>query len=755
MPTAHPIPEPATITTSPSAPAQAFAPGHWRDWLKLLLEAIATSLGIALALGLSVMLGASVARAAAPANLTQQESTQVPVRVQAPDGAALLFKTEKGYVTAPLQRSDVKLQVTGHIVRARVTQTYRNPNPAWIHGTYQFPLPDDSAVDTLEMQVGGRIIVGEIQPRQQARKVFEQAKTSGKRATIIEQQRPNVFTAGVANIAPESDITINIEYQQVLSLDRRGWSLRFPTVVAPRYTPPSIGEHGFHTIGTLNQETAHRTRTQPTLLERDERHNRLSLSVSIHAGLPVSTPSSSTHDIAVTTIGGNQDTKDDEKQSASTYEVSLRSEALADRDFELRWSPEPTSEPMAGLQLEQHGADWYGLLTVAPPTATPDTVITKPREILLILDTSGSMHGTLDDAKKAVMFALDTLKPSDRFNLIEFNSEHTELFSRSRQATANNLRIAKRFVRSLRANGGTEMRDALMAALKTSIPADYFSQVVFVTDGAVSNEAELFSLIDTMLGERKLFTVGIGTAPNRYFMRQAAASGRGSHTLINGGNDIIPQMTLLFERLSSPMMTHLQLRDDAGELIDTGRPIRDLYAGEPVVMAFRLPIKPTSLVIEGEQNEFGWQQNVPVQTVTQRGIDKLWARDQLQSLDNEIRRFSMDGRDPARLREQATDVAMNHHLVSAYTSLVAVDATPARLPDAPAHETAVPRHLPKGFSAAAVGRAGQTLASTNNGLIWQLVTGAILLLLATTFVAIGLFRAQSLLNPHQASRQDV
>ena len=751
MPTTHSIPDSPAMTTSHTARDQAFAPGHWRDWLRLLLEAVATSLGIAVALGLSVMLGASLARAAAPATLTQQESSQVPVRVQAPDGAALLFKTDKGFVTAPLQRSDVKLKVTGHIVRARVTQTYRNPNPSWIHGTYQFPLPDDSAVDTLEMQVGGRIIVGEIQPREQAREVFKQAKTSGKRATIIEQQRPNVFTAGVANIAPESDITINIEYQQVLSLDRSGWSLRFPTVVAPRYSPPGIGEHGLHTISTSNQDPANRIPAQPTLLERDEHHNRLSLSVSIHAGLPVSTPRSATHDIAVTTISDN----DEAEQSASTYEVSLRSEALADRDFELRWSPEPTSEPTAGLQLEQHGADWFGLLTVAPPSETPDTVINQPREILLILDTSGSMHGTLDDAKKAVMFALDTLKPSDRFNLIEFNSEHTELFSRSRLATANNLRIAKRFVRSLRANGGTEMRDALMAALKTSIPADYFSQVVFVTDGAVGNEAELFNLIDTMLGERKLFTVGIGSAPNRYFMRQAAASGRGSHTLINGGGDIIPRMTLLFERLSSPMMTRLQLRDDAGELVDTGRPIRDLYAGEPVVMAFRLPIKPTSLVIEGEQNEFGWQQVVPVRTVTQRGIDKLWARDQLQSLDNEIRRYSMDGRDPARLREQATHVAMNHHLVSAYTSLVAVDATPARLSDAPARETAIPRHLPKGFSAAAVGRAGQTLASTSNGLIWQLLTGAILLLLATTFVAIGLFRAQSLLNPQQVSRRDV
>lgn len=730
--------------------SEAFSPGHSRDWIRLLLEAIATSVGIALVLGLSVILAASVARAAAPASIESQRATEAPKRVKAPDGAALMLKTADGYVTAPLQRSDVTLQVTGHIVRALVTQTYSNPNPIWIHGTYQFPLPDNSAVDTMKMLIGGRVVVGEIEPREQARKTFAKAKSSGQRATIIEQQRPNVFTAGVANIAPNSDITISIEYQQVLSLDRKGWSLRFPTVVAPRYSPPTITDKTAPEASPVTVAADHALPFQPILLERDERHNRLSIEVIVDAGIPVNIPASATHDVAVTTVTRTSTDEQTAVYQAPIYKVQLSTEALADRDFELRWSPKPLADPIAGLQLEQHGDDWYGLLTVAPPTISKATLIGKPRELILILDTSGSMHGILNDAKKAAIFALEALSPSDRFNLIEFNSKHSVLFSESRQATANNLQIARRYVRSLRASGGTEMRSALLEALKTSIPADYFSQVVFVTDGAVGNEAELFNLIETMLGERKLFTVGIGSAPNGYFMRTAAAAGRGSFTLINQDAEITQKMTLLFERLTSPMLTRLQLRDGTGELINTGTPIRDLYAGEPLMLAFRLPLKPESVVIEGEQNEFAWQQTLPTQVVVDRGIDKLWARDHIETLANEIRRFSMDGRDPAQLREQATDVAMNHHLVSAYTSLVAVDATPSRTTDETVAEAAVPRHLPKNFAAAAVGRTGMTLAGTSNGLFWQFLTGAILLLLATGFVAVFLFRAQTLLDNNRS-----
>lgn len=755
-----------TLTPNQSTPKsiQAFSPGHWRGWLRLLIEAMVSALVIALLLAMSVLMGAAVARAEAPKinSGAQRYQPGHPVQ-QAPDGTALLFRTEAGLISAPLQSSSVSLQVTGHIVRARVSQTYTNSSKTWINGVYQFPLPEDSAVDTLRMRIGQRVLVGEIKPRETAKRQFEKAKANGQRASLIEQQRPNVFSAAVANIAPQSDITIEIEYQQVLALTPAGWALRFPTVVAPRYSPRSQPEQqvqrssakvlpvawtpetndAAHREPAQSGESGNALPVQPTLLQQDSTQNRLTIEVIIDAGMPVTIPTSVTHNVTVNTVAAT------ETNPLPGYRVMLASETLADRDFELNWAPQPEAEPQASLQWEQHGEDWFALLSVAPPAVDAETVINKPREIILVLDTSGSMHGTLDDAKTAVAYALQQLEPTDRFNLIEFNSTHSSLFAQSRRATPNNLQVASRFLRSLRSNGGTEMRGALLTALKTSVPADTFSQVVFITDGAVDNEAGLFNLIETMLGERKLFTVGIGSAPNAFFMRKAATAGRGSFTLINQGSEVTTRMRDLFKRLSSPMLTNLRLRDKQGEVIDTGMAIRDLYAGEPIIHVFKVPFKIDEVTVEGEQNEFAWQQPVPAKQVEQRGIARLWARGQLDTLADEIRRFAYDGRDPNPLREQATLVAMNHHLVSAYTSLVTVDATPVRPASEAATDALIPRQLPKGWNANAFKRASTmsgTLAQTSNGLWWQLMSGGLLLAFAVFAIAGFLYRAQSLLN---------
>lgn len=712
--------------------AAPFQPNHWRGWLRLLFEAIGYSLLIALLLAGSVLMGAALTHAKTRPQTNAAELT--PPSMQAPDGAALVFRTETGLIAAPLQKSQVTLQVTGHIVRAKVSQTYTNPGADWLNAIYQFPLPEDSAVDTLRMKAGNRTIVGEIKPRAKARASFERARAAGKRASLIEQQRPNVFTANIANVAPNADITIDIEYQQALALTESGWALRFPTVVAPRYSPRN---HSEALPVALSSDQA--LPPQPLLLEPDSDQNRLQLEVIVDAGVPVSVPVSATHNIAVTQVNGE----------VASYRVQLSSEALADRDFELTWAPKPNAEPQASLQMEQHGSDWFGLLTVAPPALNEQTTIGRPREIVLVLDTSGSMHGTLDEAKAAIAYALQQLQPADRFNIIEFNSSHSSLFRESRLATPRNLQTATRFLTALKSTGGTEMRGALLEALKPSIPADMFSQVVFVTDGAVGNEVELFNLIETMLGERKLFTVGIGSAPNSFFMRKAAAAGRGSFTLINQGSEVASRMKTLLGRLASPMLTDLKMRDQAGQLVESGDAIRDLYAGEPIVHVLRLPSLPEHLVIEGEQNEFAWQQPIQVKVVQGRGIDRLWARGEIDTLADQIRRFAHEGRDPQLLRDQATDVAMNHHLVSAYTSLVAIDTTPVRPADQSAEDRAIPRHLPKGWNARALlgaNAAGAPLAQTSNGLWWQLATGALLLLLATGFLAVFLFRAQSLLD---------
>ncbi len=730
MPQAH---APTTVmdsTTTPPALNEAqirqamAAAGDWRGWLRLMLEAMATSVLIAVALGLAVLLGTSVVNAQPLAESSTPPRPSAATRndtgQQIAGTAALWFETEQGPVLAPLQTSTVHLQVTGPIVRARVTQTYANPGDIWLHGVYQFPLPDDAGVDTLRMRIGEREVMGRIEARDTARRVFDAAKASGRQASLVAQHRPNVFSAAVANIGPGESVRIEFEYQQVLAQTRTGWTLRFPTVVAPRYSPGVSQE-------SMITPAAHADAMPqpPTMLSPDPDQNRLQLSVAIEAGVDVTMPVSPTHAVSV-------------NPTDAGWQLSIASDALADRDFELDWAPRADQATQASLQVEQHEGQWYGLLVVAPPELDAQSRIEAPREVTFIIDTSGSMSGALPKARSALTDALTRLSPQDRFNIIEFNDSHRSLFTDAKPAIPVHLDTARRFVRSLEANGGTQMRGALRAALQASVPEGYLSQVIFITDGAVDNEDALFNQIDSLLGQRRLFTVGIGSAPNEHFMRRAAAAGRGTFTTIGTREDIADRMQTLFDSLSYPMLADLAIRDDQGNPVDTGGPIRDLYAGQAITRTFRLPARPAGLHIEGRRGRSGWQENLSIREVDQRGINRLWAREAIDELRARIRRTSFEGHDADDLRRQATDIALDHHLVSEFTSLVAVDQTPARRVDDPAIDTQVPRHLPAGWDARATfGSAVDTLAQTDNGLWHTLLTGVLLLMSAGAIMLVA------------------
>ena len=290
------------------------------------------------------------------------------------------------------------------------------------------------------------------------------------------------------------------------------------------------------------------------------------------------------------------------------------------------------------------------------------------------------------------------------------------------------------------------MLGALEQALMPAIPAGFISQVVFITDGAVGNEAALFSEIESELGNRRLFTVGIGSAPNGYFMRKAAAAGRGTFSLISKVNQVEQRMSGLFEQLASPMLTDLKLRTVNGDVINTELPIRDLYVGEPVIQQFRLDHRPEAIFIEGMRAGEQWQQEIRVVNTVNSGVHRLWARAAVDELSSQIRRPGLSATQRDGLRNEATQLAMKHHLVSDYTSLVAIDVTPARPADQQAVAGKVPRHLPAGWDMKKVFGGAGTLAKGGTGVWQQLLTGALLLLLAVGFGAGFLMRAEKLLD---------
>jgi Ca-activated chloride channel family protein len=651
-------------------------------------------------------------------------STLVPMKPRDAAGGTLLLKSNANGETfaVPLLATDVEIRVSGMVARAAVRQRFRNPHSEWYEGVYVFPLPESAAVDHLRMRIGDRVVEGEIRERQAAKAAYEQAKQSGRRATLLEQERPNIFTSSVANIGPGEEIEVELEYQQQLRYEQTRYSLRFPMVVGPRYIPgtPVAGLVGAGwSPGTDQVPDAPRI-TPPVLRPGEDVKplNPVTLRVVLEAGVPLAAVESAYHPVSV------------RETSPSAREVVLDGETYATRDFELAWTVAPDRAPRVALFTERKGERHYGLLMVMPPAGSRPTA-SLPREVIFVIDTSGSMHGaSILQAKEALELAVLRLGPRDRFNVIEFNSGASTLFTDARAATAENLALATRWIRALKAQGGTEMAAALRLALNGRASPDRVRQVIFLTDGAVGNEEALFRLIAERLGDSRLFTVGIGSAPNSYFMAKAAQTGRGTFTYIGRPDEVKQKMGELFAKLESPVLKNVHVHWPGGAQVESWpKRLPDLYLGEPVVVTAALARAEGEIVVSGTLGDAPWRAAVPVMAAAEgSGMGVLWARDKIAALMDSLRENASE----AEVRTAVVDLALTHHLVTKYTSLVAIDRTPAR-PDAAALKSAaLPTNLPEGWTYAAV--FGELPQGATDARL-NLLLGA--LLLAAGFLAFG------------------
>ena len=616
---------------------------------------------------------------------------------EATTGTLLLRTAQPGrFVPAPTLNTDVHITVTGIIARATVKQEFVNPSREpdnWMEGVYVFPLPETAAVDHLRMTIGERIIEGHIKERTEAKQIYEQAKQKGIRTSLVEQERPNIFTTSLANIGPGDHITVEIEYQETIRYDQNRFSLRFPTVVGPRYIPgvPDLVEHGQSNIAghgwsfdTDRVPDASRI-TPPVRHPREGPVNPIHLTLDLVPGFAVGHIASDSHPILV--IPGDD----------NRHHIALRAESVpSDRDFELSWEPADSTHPIAASYAERTAGAGYALLMLTPPAAALADNIAVPREVIYVIDTSGSMAGTsLAQAKAALHAALTHLRADDRFNIIEFNSVTHRLFDQAQPVTTRTMQQAVRYVDGLTARGGTEMLPALRLALDGVEHHDRLRQVVFLTDGQIGNEEELFQTIHQRLGDSRLFTVGIGSAPNSHFMRKAAETGHGSFTYIGRPQHVKEKMEALFQKLERPVLTHLQVvglnPNSPAELFPF--PLPDLYAGEPISIVLKAERLPHQLTITGMVGRTQWRSQLSLTDADARsGISVHWARQKIAALmDGRI-----TGRDQESVRHAIVDVALAHHLVSNHTSLVAVDVTPGRSPERRLQSRALEINLPAG-----------------------------------------------------------
>ena len=646
----------------------------------------------------------------------------------------LLFRTgtEGAFAPAPKVDTDVTIHVTGIVARTRVAQTFHNPGTDWVEGVYVFPLPENAAVDRLSMRIGTRVIEGQVKEKEEARRVYAEAKREGKKAALVEQQRANLFTNAVANIGPGEYVRVLIEYQQTLAPDNGEYRLRFPLAITPRYEPAggAIPEEP-KTEEPLRMAVAGSTGSDAVIdpvLHPDYVPagcggvNPVSIGVVIDFGAPLAAVTSSYHDAWV------------EKESGTRTVVYLQKEQEeADRDFELVWSPQGGSVPQAAAFTESRNGTDYTLLMVMPPqpTAAEKAAIAPlPRETVFIIDTSGSMQGTsIQQAKEALLTGLATLTSRDRFNVVEFNSVTRPMWPDALPVTDANLKHARAWVSKLRADGGTEMAGALTFALDGRDTPGFLRQVVFMTDGAVGNEDQLFKLIAQRLGSTRLFTVGIGSAPNSHFMTKAAQFGRGTFTYIGDLREVQDRMAKLFAKIESPVLKDVSIRWPDGTPVETfPARVPDLYLGEPIVVAAAHPALKGTIVVSGLRGSQPWSVALtPSPASEPTGVGALWARAKIASLMDELRL----GADEAAIRPAVVKVALEHHLVSRYTSLVAVDVTPTA-PGGDKRTALVKASLPHGTP------AGQ-LPQTDTESTLQILLGLLALAAAGMVVLVGRF----------------
>ncbi|MBI2898374.1 MAG: PQQ-binding-like beta-propeller repeat protein [Deltaproteobacteria bacterium] len=566
----------------------------------------------------------------------------------------------------PLAHTDVVAKVSGFTAEVTVTQRFQNPYDRVIEAVYLFPLPADAAVDDMKMTIGARSVQGRIQRRDQARRTYARARAEGRRAALLEQERPNLFAQRVANIGPGERIDVRIRYVEVLGREDGRTELVFPMVAERRFDPahPDPLRPAPDPLAPAPD--------QPMAVAAAPAGARSGRSVDVRieidAGLPLGEVVSPSHRVGVT------------RREPGRATVLLRGDdRIPDRDLVVRWSI-AGDEPAATVLAHRGAAGGFYSLLVQPPAA-PAGALVAPRRIDFVVDTSRSMAGRpLEQARAIVDGALATLRPDDTFGLLRFGDEVVSLGAGALAATPENLALARSFLQELAPNGATNLVPALEAALAPGEPGRV-PIVVLVSDGLFAAERDALGSIARHLGDARLFTVGVGPSPNRFLLERASEVGRG-RALIAALSE--PPRTVA-ERFASlvdrPVMTDVEVDWGGLDVVDSyPRRLPDVFAGSPLVVHGRYHRGGRATVrVRGKVGGAASVLDIDVALPERPGDDDraaiatIWARSAIHE-----RTSLLTLRDDPALVREVTELGLRHRIVTDYTSFVAVDE---ELPD--------------------------------------------------------------------------
>jgi Ca-activated chloride channel family protein len=589
----------------------------------------------------------------------------------------------------PLKSTSAHVRISGVIADVEVTQIYKNEGKRPIEAIYIFPASTRAAVYGMKMTIGERTIIAKIAKREDARREYEEAKQAGKSASLLEQQRPNVFQMSVANILPGDMIKVEMKYTELLVPTDAIYEFIYPTVVGPRYS---------------NHETKPNDHwlANPYLQQGELPSDHFDMKVDVAAGMPVQHITCPSHKVGVKYEG----------PSFASVTLDPSEKNGGNRDFILKYRL-AGGRIETGLLLYKGAEENFFLLMLQPPRRPADKEI-LPREYIFIVDVSGSMHGfPLDISKKLLKDLIGNLRAGDKFNVLLFAGGSSLMSEESLAASPENIQRALTLIERQRGGGGTELLPALKRAFGIPRAEGFSRTIVIATDGYVAVEEKAFDLIRNNLGDANVFTFGIGSAVNRHLIEGMARVGMGEPFVITKPEEAAAKAGKFRQLILSPVLTRVKVDFQGFEAYDVEPPsIPDVLAERPIAVFGKWKGKPAgSILITGLSGTESFKASIPVENVkpleANSALRYLWARHRIALLSD----YNHLRPNDERVKE-VTSLGLSYNLLTAYTSFVAIDSQ-VRLVDGQAVTVKQPLPLPQGVSNDAVGDAAKMSAPSS------------------------------------------
>lgn len=568
-----------------------------------------------------------------------------------------------------LRHTEVVAEVSAGLARVTLTQIFQNPYDAPLEATYLLPLPSKSAVDRMDLTVGDRVVEGIVMERAAARAAYNEAVSDGKRAALLEQQRENLFRQHIAGICPGEAVSVTVSYVEQIEQEDGLYTLSIPTTVGERYHLPWV------TDGEAVRTPYSRTGAA------------LDVTVYLDEGLPIEALFSDTAVIEVLS-----------EDSAGATVAWSPEDARPDRDFTLTWSL-AGEQPRASVVAHRPRPGEVGTLALSvEPQLLADFSNLQPRELLFVVDSSCSMKGWAHDASgKAIVETLGRARRDDTFNVVSFASEATTLFERPQPVTAANVAAAKAWLTNFD-GGATQMHRGIVHSLRLPGDPEALRLVLLLTDGFIDGEVGIFDAVRKNLGSARLFSLGVGSSVNRYLLEGVAEMGRGDVTYLTPGTPVASAVDAFVSRIDHPAMTDVRIDWGEADVFDVyPKKVPDVWAGQPIRVIGRYAGEgPTTVTVTGRVGRERVSLEVPVELPTHEpandAVAQLWARHRIRDLE-----WYPGTRTPDQVRDEVIDTALEHNLVSTYTSLVAIDEEPCPCAQV-ALRVEVPHLAPRGVT---------------------------------------------------------